>query len=207
MNKRQIMHIHGGMAFNSYGEYLDYLKNNFEISYTHPKDQSRWSRNYYRSISEKIFQVISPDMPSKNNAKYSEWKILFEHHLPFIEDNIILVGHSLGGIFLAKYLSENNTPFSIAQLHLVAAVYDHEDEIEQLGDFKLSDFPGKLLGKNIPEIHLYHSKDDDIVPISESEKYHAQIPGSHFHIFEDRYHFLDETFPELFENIKCIKEL
>lgn len=78
--------------------------------------------------------------------------------------------------------------------------------MEQLKDFRLSVFPGKLLDKNISEIHIYHSKDDTVVPISESEKYHSQIPGSHFHVFEDRFHFLDKTFPELFENITKSKK-
>ena len=47
-------------------------------------------------------------------------------------------------------------------------------------------------------------KDDDIVPYTESEKYHKQIPGSSLHIFEDRGHFLGEEFSELFENIKKV---
>lgn len=140
-------------------------------------------------------------MPAKNNAKYFEWKIWFEKSFQYLKDDLILIGHSLGGIFLAKYLSENDFPVKIKQLHLVAAVYEHEDEHEQLADFKLKEFPGKLVDKEIPEIHIYHSTDDTVVPIIESEKYHQQIPGSHFHKFTDRFHFIDETFPELFENI------
>ena len=103
---------------------------------------------------------------------------------------------------MAKYLSEELFPVSIKQLHLVAPVYDYEDDEEELADFKLTDFPGKLLEKSIPEINIYHSKDDNIVPFEESEKYHEHIPGSQLHVFEERGHFLGEEFPELFENIK-----
>lgn len=199
--KQQLIHIGGGEAFNSHKQYLSYLSN---IPLWHMEDSkfNPWYKNYELYLDSDTYEVFSIPMPAKENAFYEAWKIWFERHFEFFDKEIIVIGHSLGGLFLAKYLSENEFPKFIKQLHLVGAVYDDENDMEQLGDFKLSDFPGKLLEKNMPEIHLYHSKDDDIVPISESEKYHAQIPGSHFHIFEDRYHFLDETFPELFENIK-----
>ncbi len=142
-------------------------------------------------------------MPCKQNAHYSEWKIWFERHIEFMRDGIVLVGHSLGGNFLAKYLAEEDFNLTIKQFHLVAPSHSAFED-----DFKLdfNNFPGKLLEKNIPEIHIYHSKDDKVVPIAESEKYHKQIPSSHFHVFEDRGHFLHETFPELFENIQKLNQ-
>ena len=102
---------------------------------------------------------------------------------------------------MAKYLSQNNIKYKISQLHLIAAPYDIENDVEQLNNFKITEFPNKLIEKNISDIHIYHSKDDDIVPFEESEKYHVQIPGSQLHVFEDRGHFLGEEFPELFKNI------
>lgn len=200
-NKKQIVHIHGGMAFNSYKHYLNILKDEMDISFEHPTDQSRWSSNYYRYIESENYQVLRPEMPSKNNAKYIEWKIWFEKLFPYLGDEVILVGHSLGGTFLAKYLSENILPKKIRQLHLVAAVYNHEDDIEQLGDFKM-DFPGIFSQNIIGDIFIYHSYDDTLVPISELEKFQSDIPNAKIFRFQDRFHFLDETFPELFENIK-----
>ncbi len=63
-------------------------------------------------------------MPNKTNAQFEEWKIWFEKFIPFLNDGVILVGHSLGGVFLAKYLSENKFPKKIGGVFLVSAVYE-----------------------------------------------------------------------------------
>ncbi len=200
--KTQIVHIHGGMAFNSYESYLYVLNNELDISFDHPADQSRWSKNYYRYCSKNDFEVIAPTMPQKDNAKYSEWVIWFEKLFPFLRGEVILVGHSLGATFLAKYLSEHSFPLAIKQLHLIAGVFDYEDEIEQLGDFGLSKNHTLNEGSKVKEIHLYHSPDDFIVPFSELEKFSELYPHAVAHILDQEGHVLGETFPELFEVIE-----
>ena len=193
--KQQILFIHGGEPDMGYEKYLERLKNGwFSLNNKKP---TKWYKNLRSILGENNFEIITTKMPNPDNAFYNEWKIWFERHLEFLHDGIILVGHSLGGNFLAKYLAEEDFDIQIKQLHLVAPSHSAFED-----DFKLKEFPGKLLEKNISEIHIYHSTDDTVVPLSESEKYHQQLPESHLHIFEDRFHFLDETFPELFENIK-----
>lgn len=76
-------------------------------------------------------------MPNGNNAQYIEWKIWFERLLPFLNDGVILIGHSLGGIFLAKYLSENNFSIKVRAAILIAAPFDALGMKESLSQFKL----------------------------------------------------------------------
>ena len=101
--KQQILVIHGGDTFDTYKDYLSFLKNR-EISL----DRLRLKRDWKDILSEKLgenFDVLSPRMPNGTNARYKEWKIWFERVIPFIDKGVIFIGHSLGGIFLAKYLS------------------------------------------------------------------------------------------------------
>jgi predicted alpha/beta hydrolase family esterase len=66
-------------------------------------------------------------MPDTQNSYYPAWKIWFEKYFQYLGENkLIVIGHSLGGIFLAKYLSENKFPRCIDSLHLVSPVYNNE---------------------------------------------------------------------------------
>jgi hypothetical protein len=134
-------------------------------------------------------------MPNKFNAKYSEWKIIFDKILPLLRNNLILIGHSLGGIFLAKYLSENNISKKLKAVILVSAPFD------DVGDFKLS----KNLISNLnkyKKIILIHSINDQIVNYSEVEKYKRALLNVELITFKDKGHFNQESFPEMVDLIK-----
>ncbi|MEK7607523.1 MAG: alpha/beta hydrolase, partial [Patescibacteria group bacterium] len=134
------------------------------------------------------------------NAKYIEWKIWFDKIVPFIENGVIFIGHSLGGIFLAKYLSENKFPKKIRATMLVTAPHSEKFE-HSVADFVL---PKKLkqFEKQGGEIFLYYSQDDQVVPFSNMKSYQKDLPKAHTQIFKDRGHFRQEEFPEIIEQIK-----
>lgn len=198
--KKQIVVISGGDTFDSYEEYLSFLKDfqiDFERYRTGKKD---WKRTLGETLGTG-YEVIMPDMPNKINAKYVEWKIWFEKFVSHLEPEITLIGHSLGGTFLAKYLSENNLPRSINGIFLIAACYDDKDSEYSLADFILTKKLERL-AKQSPKIFLYHSKDDPIVPYADFLKYQKELPNAVGKTFQDREHFNQESFPELIEDMK-----
>ena len=198
--KRQVVVIRGGDVFDTYKEYLKFLKN-YKIDFK-KLGMKGWKSNLEKDLG-KGFEVILPVMPNFMNAKYKEWKIMFEKFFPYLKNNLILLGHSLGGIFLAKYLSENKFPKKIKAVFLVSAPFDDKDANYSLGDFKL---PKKLdrFQKQSPKIFLYHSKDDPVVPFVDLEKYKRALPKAKVVVFKKRGHFGQSKFPEI---VKAIKEL
>lgn len=196
------MVIGGGTTFDTRKEYLSYLKN-YKVDAKLFK-LLRKNRGWKDGLSEKLgrgFEVLAPPMPNAKNAKYLEWKIWFRKFLPYIKNGVVLVGHSLGGIFLAKYLSENKFPKKIKGVFLVAAPHDDKGRDYSLADFVL---PKNLkrLEKQGGEIFLYHSKDDPLVPFADFRKYAKSLPRAHAAIFKNRGHFRHIQFPELVEDIK-----
>jgi len=197
--KIQILMIHGGMTFKSKKDYLYFLKTK-KISI---KEKNKWSNEFFKKKLAKDFEIIKPRMPLQDNAKYKEWKIYFEKHFPQLKNNIILIGSSLGGIFLAKYLSENKFPKKILSTYLICPPFDNALSSEDLvGGFKLkSDL--SLLEKNSKNLYLMFSKDDDIVPISHAEKYRKKLKNANIIIFENKNgHFKISEFPEIIKMIK-----
>ncbi|MCX6811405.1 MAG: alpha/beta fold hydrolase [Candidatus Berkelbacteria bacterium] len=194
--KKQIIVIHGGDSFKTYKEYLNSLKN-WEVKIDYFRPRKDWKTTLQDELGEK-FDVLLPRMPNKSNAKFIEWKIWFERMFPFLNKEVILIGHSLGGMFLAKYLSENDFPKHIKQLHLVAAPHNKTGDI---ADFLIPKSLNRL-SKQAENIYFYYSQDDRIVPITEMKEYKKQLPNAQFFIFKDRGHFKQEKFPELIKLLK-----
>jgi len=198
--KPQLLMIHGGMTFKNKNDYLRFLK-------TRPisiEDKIKWDDGYLRKNLDKEFEIIKPQMPLKDNAKYAEWKIHFERHFPLLRNNIVLVGRSLGGIFLAKYLSEKKFPKKILATYLICPPFDDTTPTEDLcGGFKLkSDL--SMIEKNSKNLHLLFSKDDPVVPVSHAKKYGKKLKHAKITIFDSKNgHFQISEFPEI---IKMLKE-
>lgn len=197
--KTQIVYIHGGDTHESYDEYIDYLKK-YAIKNLDYFKRKRWGN----SLQEKLgnnFEVIAPEMPNKRNVKYKEWKIWFEKIFPFLNDEVVLVGSSLGGIFLTKYLSENIFPKKIKGLFVVAAPFGDSKPKHFLAGFNLPNNLKKIM-KQTEKIYFYHSKDDPIVPFVEMKKYKKELANAKYIVFANRGHFSQEKFPEIVKDIK-----
>ena len=200
--KKQIVAIHGGDTFETYEEWMEYLKTkplNFERISTPQQYWKTWLRE---GLGEE-YEVVLPEMPNKQNAKYAEWKIWFETTIPFLNEEVLLIGHSLGGIFLAKYLAEHTFPKKIRALFLVAAPFDHADADYSLADFVLPSSLNKVM-EQAKTIFLYHSENDPIVPFADLEKYAEALPTAVRRAFKDLGHFNTPEFPEIVKEIKNI---
>lgn len=142
-------------------------------------------------------------MPNKQKAQYEAWRIWFEKLFPYLNDQkTIVIGYSLGGLFVSKYLSENTFPKRISQLHLVAPVFDnHSLHGESVGDFILD--PAKLgnTEAQCDEVFIYQSSDDTVCVPYHGRTYAAHLPKAHYHEFANRGHFNQPAFPELLAHI------
>lgn len=193
----QVIAIHGGTTFENYDDYLRYLA-------TKPLYPERmtfkplWRERLQEDLGAE-YQVLLPSMPNKTNARYSEWKLFFTHLAEIIEDDCVLIGHSMGAIFLAKYLSEEHFPRRIRKTILIAGPFDDTIQ-EDLTDFKLSEI-SDLFKQQAGDTTLFFGMDDPAVPLSEMDKYRTFIPDATYLTLPAPDHFMRESLPELIETI------
>lgn len=193
----QVVSIHGGMTFPDNDLFYKWLRS-YELN---PRDDVKKWKNWLKEQLPESCEFFSPSMPNNYRADYEAWKIWFEHYIPFLDgEKLVLIGHSLGAVFLCKYLIENELPKQVDQLHLIGgAVEDNlPDDNEYIGNFAFD--KSQLSSVKAENIFVYHSKDDEICPFEHGVALHEGLGGT-FVTFEDRGHFLDPEFPELLANI------
>jgi uncharacterized protein len=197
--KKQVILLRGWVAKENYKDFYDFLEQ-YEFD-PYKENIKRWNRNLAEVLEEK-YDVITIPIVNRNFADYKAWKIVFEKVFPFLNRETIFIGHSLGWTFLAKYFEENNKLLEkTKKLILVAPWFKNNKIWEVLWTFN---FDKNLINvKKIQnKITIFGSKDDFLVDFSDIEDFMEVLPNSKYKIFEDRWHFLQEEFYELIEEIK-----
>jgi uncharacterized protein len=202
MKKRQVVIIHGGAAYANDREYLKSLRTDeVDESALGRKERKDWKD----TLGEKLgpaYDVLYPEMPNWMNAKYREWKIWFERLSGFFTEPVVLIGHSLGGIFLARYLGENISPKKIRAVFLVAAPHVRKNKQKLTGDFFVPADLSKIT-RQCGQVFIYHSEDDPMVPFRGNYgRYISALPDAEGMIFKNKRHFNQPTFPELIARLR-----
>jgi predicted alpha/beta hydrolase family esterase len=144
--------------------------------------------------------VLYPRMPEPESPEYELWKLTLVRELSALDDELILIGHSLGASVLLKFLSEEPCEKCIIGLFLVASPYFgvrgwEADEYVLKPDFE------KNLSR-IPNIFLYHSRNDNVVPFNHLVQFAEKLPHAVSRIFENRGHLFTTGLPELVDDIR-----
>ena len=187
---KQVLIIHGGDSFSSYEAYLESLEN-LVIDYDRIRARTSWGQWLTSQIVDT--DILTPRFPNSQNAVFEEWKIYFEKILPLLQPDVQIIGHSLGAMFLAKYLQNYPLRNPVARIVLIAG--EHSNPETDAGSFVVAS--ATEVPNSAREVHLFHSEDDPVVPFTELAKFQADMPHAHAHVFSDKKHFNESTFPEL----------
>ncbi|GAB3938846.1 alpha/beta fold hydrolase [Larkinella terrae] len=145
------------------------------------------------------FRVICPEMPDPENPSYESWKVQLDHELLAVENQVILVGHSLGGSVLLKYLFEENLQKTVAGLCIVAAPFWGKKGWKSK-EFALPNKPSKR--SSLPRIFLFHGSDDEVVPVDHLSYYAEVLPFASVWRLANVGHLFTNGSPELVAAIK-----
>ncbi len=153
-----------------------------------------------RDELEPEYTIHDPVIEDPDAPTYELWQEMFDREFPKLADPVLLIGHSLGGSTLLKYLSEETCGLQVAGLFLAAPPYWGEGRWDA-EDFTLRDDFSKTL-PTIPEIHLYHCLKDPVVPVEHADFYQKLILTASIHKLNGNDHAFSDGLPVLVEHIK-----
>jgi predicted alpha/beta hydrolase family esterase len=178
--KRQVLLIHGG----GQGAY---------------EEDKKLAANL-RDVLGAAYAVRYPEMPDADSPVYEAWKARIAKELAALDGEVILVGHSLGGSILLKYLSEEEVEKPVAGLFLVAPPYWSAGDWE-VGEYALQDGFASKLPSELP-VFIYHSRDDEVVPFAHLALYTEKLARATFRKFDGRGHQFNDDLSEVARDIK-----
>jgi predicted alpha/beta hydrolase family esterase len=139
-------------------------------------------------------------MPEEDSPEYEAWKNQIAKELTALDGRVILVGHSLGGSILLKYLSEEKLGKLVAGIFLIAPPYWGAEDW-QVSEYELEENFASKLPKELPMI-FYHSRDDEWVPFEHLMLYKEKLPQATIHEFDGRGHQFNNDLSEVARDIK-----
>lgn len=138
----------------------------------------------------------APDMPLAFKPDYEIWEREVERHE--INPETYLIGHSTGGGFWVRYLSENPS-VKAGKVALVAPWLD-PNNIKKTTFFDFEIDPD--LVSRTQSVTIFNSIDDHQGILWSVEMLRQTIHGIKYREFDDRKHFMDMTeFPELLDEL------
>lgn len=178
------MIIHG---YNDRSEYED--ANRPAASNDH------WIPWIQRQLLLRGVEAQTPEMPGLYQPRYAEWKAMLDRFTP--NESTLLIGHSCGGGFLVRWLSEEKR--AVGNVILVAPWLDPSGKIDP-EFFRFTVDPD--LASRTASLTLMYSTDDDPEILESVQRLESSVKNIRMRVFEGKGHFClrdlgTEEFPEL----------
>jgi hypothetical protein len=161
--------------------------------------------NSLRKTLGDAYEVDYPKMSKESDPDYRRWKPQIKRELAAAKGKVILIGHSLGGSFLLKYLTEDRTERPIAAIFLIATPYWGGDgwRYEGYESVALPKDAVSKLPKGMP-IFFYHGRNDETVPFAHLALYAEKFPKATIRVLDRRGHQLGNDLSEVAADIESL---
>jgi predicted alpha/beta hydrolase family esterase len=164
-----------------------------------------WDNKLVESLRRELgpnFEIRYPRMPNEDDPNYVAWKETLEKEFAMLDDDAILVGHSVGATILINVLSERQPNRRFGAIVLIAAPFVGEGGWPS-EDIQLPLDLGARLPKDVP-VYVYHGLDDETAPPSHAELYGRAMPQAYLRRLPGRDHQLNNDLKEIAEAIKSL---
>ena len=180
------------------------MKNAIIIHGTEGHPQENWFPWLKKELEERGYDVIVPQFPSPPvvAAKIDEWFDVFNKLKDKVDENTLLIGHSLGGVFTLRVLEKLDHPVKAAILTGTPIgerpILNYDRDVA----FSGFDFDWTTIKQNAGRFVVFQSDDDPYVGLENGKKL-AEHLGVDLNFVPNAGHFNAKAgytqFPELIE--------
>ena len=155
---------------------------------------------------EKIgYSVFVPQFPTPNNQTPENWFKALDNYKNKINNETVLIGHSLGGAFLLRVLENLKVKVKLSCIVAAPAGILPIKNYEGDKPFISKPFDWAKIRKNSGKFVIFHSDNDPYVCLGNGKKLAKKL-GSKLNVVPDAGHFNKAAgytkFPELLKKIK-----
>ena len=182
------------------------MNNYFIIHGSYGNPYKNWIPYLKTQLSKRGFNCMVPSFTTPYKQDYESWETILISYLKigYITEETTFITHSLGGIFIMKFLIKNN--IKINKIITVGGFNNIKyDEDNSLYDsFYMSDSELLRISDLCSQIICFYSDNDPYVPI-ENAKHFADIVKGEKVLIKDAGHFNEKYgYKEFKEIIKYI---
>ena len=153
------------------------MKNYFIIHGSYGNPYKNWIPWLKSQLSKRRLNCIVPNFPSPYKQDYESWSKILKAYLEIgcISEETTFITHSLGGIFIIKFLIDNKV--RIKRIITVAGFNNikFEEDNSLYDSFYIEDKKLKDLTKYCVEKICIYSDNDPYVSISDAESFSKNI--------------------------------
>jgi len=156
-------------------------------AYGNPNEN--WFPWLKKQLQEQGYDVIVPSFPTPEGQTLANWIKIFNQNISRIDNNTIMIGHSVGVAFILRVLERINKK--------IKAVYLVSGFTSKLGDPRFDNlnstfveypFNWEKIQQNCGSFHVFHSSSDPYVPIEFIEPFRHQLQAK-IRLIKDAGHF------------------
>ena len=137
-------------------------------------------------LEKNKYTVIMPSLPTRENVRYNIWNKEFEKIKQDLNEEIIVIAHSIGNAFIIKYLKENNLNInlyiSIAGLSDIFTTEGREDLDKAVKNLTPLQEEIDNFKNNVKKKYCIYSDNDHILSFEILKKHANNINGKHYMI-------------------------
>jgi predicted alpha/beta hydrolase family esterase len=173
-------------------------------SYGHPEEN--WFPWLKSELVKLGCRVFIPKFPTPENQSLQNWLKIFKEYEQYLDENSIVVGHSIGPAFLLNVLENIDKPIKAAFFVSGFTGSLHNPKFDEINSsFADKRFDWQKIKNNCARFFVFHSDNDPYVPLQKAKDL-AKNLGVNIILVKNAGHFSEKAgykqFELLLERIK-----